>query len=253
MRSPSVLLSEAWNIFTKNIKLFFGIYIIPAVIIVLVTFFFVEEEGESLEAIAALSPVILLLAAINIFMSLATAQAVITPSVGVKDAYGMALKKLLPYIWISIITAVAAFVGFILFIIPGIIVSVWFAFGLFVLLTEGKGGFAALMQSKEYVTGHWWAVFGRFLFLLLIALVVGFVVGLIGVAAGKTVEIILQYVLNFFLIPFSMAYMYLIYTDLKAQKASVSANTDSSGVNETQPDVQTPTPAAQEGEQTHNA
>lgn len=230
MRSPSALFSGAWDIFKQNAMLFLSIYIVPTIAVALITFLFLgdlENEANYLSLSDAFSaflnaaPFILLAIVINVLMSIALTIAVINPSVQIAEAYQTALEKFLSYLWISILTGVIVFVGFVLFIIPGIIFAVWLAFSVFVLLVEGKGGVAALKQSKEYVTGKWMAVFGRILALLAVSIILGIIVGIVGSIGGEMGEVALSYILNFFLVPFSIAYMYLMYQDLKSTPESV--------------------------------
>lgn len=76
-----------------------------------------------------------------------------------KNSWG----KILPLIWVSFLAGLAVFGGMILFIIPGIIIAVWFAFATYINILEGVRGRAALSQSKQLVSGKWWSVFWRFL------------------------------------------------------------------------------------------
>src|SRR5581483_3156420 len=86
------------------------------------------------------------------------------------------LKKSWPmlgsYSWVYVLVALALLVGFVVFIIPGIIFMVWFVFAGYVFLWEGKKGTQALMASKELVKGYWWAIFGRLLLIMLIACII---------------------------------------------------------------------------------
>jgi hypothetical protein len=46
-----------------------------------------------------------------------------------------------------------------------VLFSVWFYFAPFVLADGGSRGMGALLESREYVRGHWFAVFFRILFI----------------------------------------------------------------------------------------
>ncbi len=54
--------------------------------------------------------------------------------------------------------------GFILFIIPGILFSIWFAFSIYnIAIEKNKDPIEALRKSKQLVQGRWWEVFWRIL------------------------------------------------------------------------------------------
>lgn len=53
--------------------------------------------------------------------------------------------------------------GFILFIIPGLIFTCWYAFTSCVAVLEGKGIFESLRASRTLSRGRFWPVFGRFI------------------------------------------------------------------------------------------
>lgn len=55
--------------------------------------------------------------------------------------------------------------GFVLLIIPGIVLAILFLFSQFVLVEEEYRGLNALMISREYIKGYAWSVFGRLLLL----------------------------------------------------------------------------------------
>ena len=70
-----------------------------------------------------------------------------------------------PAIWgligVTVLTTLAIIGGFILLIIPGILFAIWLSQSQFVYVFEGIAGKAALLRSKDYVSGRWWQVFGR--------------------------------------------------------------------------------------------
>jgi len=78
--------------------------------------------------------------------------------------------------------------GWVLFIIPGIILMILLYMAPYVYTQEGLRGMNALLRSRELVRDHWWALAGRlllvFLMLLGIFIVVGIILGLLG--AGFT-------------------------------------------------------------------
>ncbi len=110
------------------------------------------------------------------------------------------------YLWVSFLSGLAILGGFILFIVPGIIFSIWFAFSSYILISEGQKGRRALSESKELAKSYWWAIFGRFILLTLLIAVISW-----SPIVGDIVSL-------FFGVPFATIYAYLMYEDLKRIK-----------------------------------
>jgi len=80
-----------------------------------------------------------------------------------RDQLNGATHLIWPAIWVSIISALAIIGGALLFIIPGIIFSIWFSFALYSVILDEQKGIEALKHSKSLVKGRWWQVFWRLL------------------------------------------------------------------------------------------
>jgi len=142
-----------------------------------------------------------------------------SPDLKVKEAF----KRARPYFWKFII--VNLFVGIfvllwsLLFIIPGIIASVYYTFAIWTLIFEGYEGTSALKRSKELVKGYWWAIFGRYLAIGLIYLVISLIliIPFLFVREGSTLESILNLTIQIIDVVINVIfviYSYLIYKDL---------------------------------------
>ena len=75
-----------------------------------------------------------------------------------------ACGKVLSTIWISLLLGFVM-TGAAFLIVPWALFSVWFYFAPFVLADGGSRGMGALLESREYVRGHWFAVFFRIVFI----------------------------------------------------------------------------------------
>jgi hypothetical protein len=80
-----------------------------------------------------------------------------------KEHYSAAFTLIWPAFYTSLLVALFVLGGTILFIIPGIIVSIWYHFSVYNMFTSGEKGFAALESSKKLVRGRWWSVAWRIL------------------------------------------------------------------------------------------
>lgn len=63
--------------------------------------------------------------------------------------------------WMSSLSGILVLGNSIFLIFPGIIYSIWFVFGVYVLQILKYKGLKSLIVSREYVRGYFWQVFGR--------------------------------------------------------------------------------------------
>ncbi len=143
----------------------------------------------------------------------------------IRQALILGKGKIVSYLWISILVGIITIIGFILFIIPGIIFSIWFTFSVYVLVSEDLKGTKALSRSKELVKGYWFKVFWRLIVLTLIILLITLPIGLISIINSlggdhitETASGFLSAILGFFVTPFSIIFSFLIFENLKKIK-----------------------------------
>jgi hypothetical protein len=94
-----------------------------------------------------------------------------------------------PFVWIMVLRSLAVAGGLVVFILPGIWMSIAFGFAQIILLDRGTRGTEALAASHELVKGRWWSTFGRvigsgFMVGLLAAITTLLLVMIIGLFAG---------------------------------------------------------------------
>lgn len=129
--------------------------------------------------------------------------------IGIRGAFKMAWSKLLSFWWVSILSAILIIGASFFFLFPGIIFSIWFVFAAYVFLAEGKRGITAILQSKNLVSGYWWVVFIRNLFVVLIS------AGVESLAAAVPFG---QTLTGLILRPFFYVFWFTFYNDLKRLK-----------------------------------
>jgi tetratricopeptide (TPR) repeat protein len=134
---------------------------------------------------------------------------VVDETCGIKKAFSKARPKALGYVWLAALTVLILGGAHLLFVIPGIIMTVWFFFGPFVFINEDVGGMDALLKSKEYVRDRWLAVAVRLLAIWFISALVS-AIPFIGPLAAL------------FMVPFSFVYTFLLYKDLKESRGDWS-------------------------------
>ena len=149
------------------------------------------------------------------------------------------LKRSRRLIWsfflVGLILELVMMGGMVLLIVPGIMFMVWYGFAAFVMVTENKKGRLALAQSKAYVKGRSWKVFGRMLLVYLTIYVPYIVLQILGVVFKDNPAIYLPAViLAFFLIFFGtfymMAFTYTLYRQLRDSAGPTDAQKYTRGI-----------------------
>ncbi|MEJ2324535.1 MAG: hypothetical protein P8Y77_07065, partial [Nitrospirota bacterium] len=144
--------------------------------------------------------------------------AVADESLGVVDAYRRAWLRVGSFMWIVFLLYLIIIPGgYFLFLVPGILFTVWFSFGPFVLAKEGEAGMSALIKSKEYVRGHFWGVFLRFLVIWALSIALWVIQQVLRLAALTipVVPTLASVALSLVFTPFYMIFLYLVYSDLR--------------------------------------
>lgn len=124
-------------------------------------------------------------------------------------------RMLLPYLGISLVSGLLIFGSWMVFVIPGILVSLLFIFMTYIFVIEGKRGLAVLRRSYELVRAHFWEVLLRVL-LIQAALYLGSYV-FDSMAERSDVFGLVSFVFSVAGGWFAQSYMYLIYKNLKSR------------------------------------
>ncbi len=135
---------------------------------------------------------------------------------GIRESYGKVRGKIMSAAWISMLTGLIISAGYLFFIIPGIIFSIWFYFSFYVLVIEGLKGTKAMSRSKKLVSGKWWEVFVRMFLMMLVISVIVYLTSSI----SKAMHIpFIGSLFDFIVAPFPIIYSLLIYEDLKKNES----------------------------------
>lgn len=153
------------------------------------------------------------------------------PSFG--DALGTAVQLVLPVIALTFIVIVAAAIGAMLLVVPGIMIYMMWSLAIPVLVEERAGIGGSLSRSRSLTKGARWKLFGLIAIavfgVLLLQMLASFVVGIIGgAAAGGTGAVIAIMGLNFIAsLLFGMFFattMAVAYVELRRTKEGVSVD-----------------------------
>ncbi|OGM32835.1 hypothetical protein A2803_05840 [Candidatus Woesebacteria bacterium RIFCSPHIGHO2_01_FULL_44_21] len=224
------LLKESWEVYAQNFKLFFKLILLSLAF--LLVFVLVGAVALAVFSFTGFSLILIVIGVISVLAIIATQlwfQIAIMLAVktlldgktvsSIKNLLELAKPLILPYLGLSLVSMFLVVGGYMLFLIPGFILSIWFWFGMFVLIDENKRGMNALLVSRDYIKGFIVKVFTRwFLFGILTAVVSSLPSLLLKDTSYEGLSSIYSTVISFIITPLSLIYGYLLYKSLKAQK-----------------------------------
>lgn len=234
MMKISELFSLSWKIYDNKFWSLMGLIVFPGLtFLVLFLFFVLLTDLLPKGAILSSSVIIILsvLASIMfLFYIMISVLAKIALALVIKEnptefsIIDMLKKSRLyfgKYLWLIFLSGILVALWTMLFIIPGIIFMIYYSFSIWVFLDLGLKGKAALNKSKELIKSYWWAVFGRFIFPLVIFIIIIIIPS--GFMEPKSqVANIYSFIMSIFsilLTPFFTAYLFNMYKNLKEIKA----------------------------------
>ena len=124
----------------------------------------------------------------------------------------------------GLVAAIAIGIGFVLIIVPGLILITFWAVFVPVIVIEGSGALASFGRSRELVRGRAWHVFGTLFLLWLILIVVEIILGIVFAFVPYAVRTGLASVISGTLIaPFIALVVTLMYYRLSSTMAGPAA------------------------------
>lgn len=214
------LFRDAWRLFDEKGWGVFKVVVIPLFLLSLPRFFGKDDlVGLSIAALLALLGLILFIpaipAAIEVYNSETSSGA----------AYRRGWTMFWGLVWLVILQVCTVFGGFVMLIIPGILLAIWFSLSQIIFVLEGKRGMEVLARSRAYVSGYWWATLGRTLLMGLVVIGISIVLMIpFGLALGTHLgAAVTALIIDLAVFPFGLAYSYVLYQNFKRLKPEVSA------------------------------
>ena len=133
----------------------------------------------------------------------------------IRDLLRSVEPVLLPLIGVSILAGLGIAIGFVLFIIPGLILLVIWSVVAPVMVLERPGVFAAFGRSRELVRGNGWAVFRVILIVGFAVILVSLLVGVASVSLGSIGRGLIQWAVNSAIAPVSALSASVLYFGLR--------------------------------------
>jgi len=143
---------------------------------------------------------------------------------------GDLLRSVEPVFWrllaVSLLAGVGVAVGFVLLIIPGLVLLVIWAVVAPVTVLERPGVFAAFGRSRDLVRGNGWNVFGVLVVVFLAVIVISFIAGFAADSLGSVGRSLVQWVVNAAVAPLTALSASVLYFALQAQQSPAAAPAD---------------------------
>jgi uncharacterized membrane protein len=134
---------------------------------------------------------------------------------GIFEALCTGWKYLFPMFWITSLYVGIITIGYCLFIIPGIVLTLSLSFCFYIMIDEDRTGLDALMASRLYVRGHWWNTWFKMLLMLLAVAALYVPLSLLPVFVQFPGQQIVIQILSYLISAFCIFYIIAVYRDLK--------------------------------------
>jgi len=163
-------------------------------------------------------------------------QAMRGRAVVIGEAIRRGLSRFWPIVGLAILQWLGITIGFLLFIVPGIMLAIRWSVALPACVVEGLGPTASMGRSAELTKGYRWKVFGIYLLIMIIAIIFlgiigALVAGLFGstftagaVERGITIGTVLWLIVTAIYTAYFNIIVVMMYHDLRAAKEGIDTD-----------------------------
>jgi Membrane domain of glycerophosphoryl diester phosphodiesterase len=231
-RDLGAILDAAFKIYGANASKLFVIVAVVVVPLSLISHLltgvvFTSRSTRFLIATALVTALITLVtyAILQAALIRGATQATVGDVVDVEASYRWGLRKFGWVLLVSIATGLMVVIGFILLIVPGVILLTRFTVAIPALVIEDRSGIEAIDRSWHLTKGHFWHVLGTVVVAALIAGVVSGIISTIGVVAGTSwfTGWVFGSIGEIIVAPFSALVSIILYLDLRARTEGLTA------------------------------
>jgi hypothetical protein len=140
-------------------------------------------------------------------------------------AFAHALRRYFPLLVVTVISVILIFLGFFLFVFPGIILLIFLMYALPLLMIDKKSMFSALGNSFRLAAGNWWYSFFTLLvpFIVFVVLIAPTEIVLAHMQLGQTSisrgGIIYNLIIMTLIMPWIYATVVVLFHNVKLRKA----------------------------------
>jgi hypothetical protein len=155
-------------------------------------------------------------------ISFATFQYLRGQAVSIGECLSRGLSLILPVIGVAILVGLITGIGYVLFVVPGVIAAVMLWVAIPVAVVERPGVVASLKRSADLTKGHRWTILGILIVIGIVLIVISMILSFVLLAAaGFTVYSIGLWVLQALFSAFSATAAAVGYYFLRATKEGV--------------------------------
>lgn len=233
---PIALFQEAWKLFLSRIWLFISVFgvniglVIATIILVLLIgggVFFLSGRQVTLSTgiVFGVLGVGAIVFWIYVSMWMQVAYILLLGEEaghkGVRDLLQRARSLIGPFFLTSFIVSISIFGGYILLLIPGLMLAVWYNVSQYVVVHEQKKGLLAMHTSREYIRGRFWAYVWRILIPTIPFFLLGLFPAFLPKDTGHVFSAVFQ-ILSIIVGPLYICYGYVMYQHLAKSSQPVT-------------------------------
>ena len=143
-------------------------------------------------------------------------------AVNIGESFNVGIGRLVPILGLTILEGLGIMVGFMLLIVPGLIlIAMWFV-AVPVCIVERRGPWQSMVRSGELTKGHRWKIFGVVILLYLVSGIVGYILtSVLGAVAGAVAATIVSLIWNGVWGAFFAVFVVVTYYELRVAKEGV--------------------------------
>jgi len=193
---------------------------ITAVIIVPWTLliYAIDQSDSIVAAVVAFSGGFAISPIVSGAVAWAAAELYLGRDPGVGQTYSHVGRRLGAVVAVALLTGLAIMLGFILLIVPGLILMARLFAATVAVVIEDRGATDAIRRSADLVKGTTGRVLGYLIVMgILVAIATG-ILGAIGSAVGDAGNLALQVIASVLFMPLSAVFGVLLYFDLRIRK-----------------------------------
>lgn len=224
-RSVGEILDAAFRIYRDHWQLLMGAVAVAVVPLSLLFGGLALTESLALIVIAAIVTGLLIGPLVSAAIVKLGAELVRGHELTIGETYRFALTRLAPLLGAAVLVGLGVFVGFLLLIVPGVILFVRWYFATIVVVLEQRGVTDSIKRSWSLTSGNFGKTFGTLAAMFLLVIVVQFVVGLaLGLVFGvfgvfpEWVQLLLDTVAQVVVTPFTSLVGIILYLDLRIRQ-----------------------------------
>lgn len=142
----------------------------------------------------------------------------------IADLFKFVAPVVLTLLAVGFLRGIGTAIGFLLLIVPGVILLTIWAVAAPVVVLERSGVLRAFTRSLELVRGNFWPVLGAIVLFFLIVIVVNAILAAVGAAIGDVGRLVGSFIASVITVPLSALVSAVLYFNLTAVRNEVGTS-----------------------------